>query len=276
MKRVKILVSCIVATSMLFQGGVPTVTKASENYFSENFENGSSNWTTRNGKWSIKSDDSKVYNQSDITKEAIATRGDKSWSDYNVKADIKVENFNGSNRAMLCGRYTDQNNYYAVSLSSKNGGIVELRKKVNGKSTTIEKISTSIKADKLYNVKLKLKGSTIKVYIDDEVVIESKDTSLTKGAVALLSNKVNVSYDNVVVTDSSSDSSNAGESVDSGNGSTSDKPSTDNNESTTTPGTSETELSNYSLTGFGEENKGGGVIDESSISTKENSFNWSY
>lgn len=92
----------------------------------------------------------------------------------------------------------------------------------------------------------------------------------------MLSNKVNVSYDNVVVTDSSSDSSNAGESVDSGNGSTSDKPSTDNNESTTTPGTSETELSNYSLTGFGEENKGGGVIDESSISTKENSFNWSY
>ena len=61
--------------------------------------------------------------------EAIATRGDKSWSDYTVKADIKVENFNGSNRAMLCGRYTDQNNYYAVSLSSKNGGIVELRKK---------------------------------------------------------------------------------------------------------------------------------------------------
>lgn len=263
MKKIRNLVSCIVVSSMIFQGVVPTVTKAAESYFSENFENGSSKWTTRKGNWTIKSDESKVYNQSDIKKEAIATRGDKDWTDYTVEADIKVEDFNGSNRAMLCSRYKDHNNYYAVSLSSKSGGTVELRKKVNGKSTTIKKVSTSIKANKLYNVKLEVKGSNIKVYIDDKVIIESKDTSLTKGAVALLSSKVNVSYDNVVVT-GDTDSSNDGGSVDSGNGSTSDKPTTDSGESTTDPGTSVTELSSYSLTGFGGENKGGGVIDESS------------
>ena len=178
-----------------------TVTFAKEtNYFVDDFEAGLSNWSFSKGDWSIENIDTNVLKQSSKSEEARAFRGEEEWTDYSVESKIKVLDFNGSNRALLCARYKDNNNYYAVALNGKNGGFIELRKKVDGKSTVIAKVNTEILVNKVYNVKLVVDGTNIKVYINNELLIDEEDSSLKNGAVGLISSKVIATYDDVVVS----------------------------------------------------------------------------
>lgn len=197
----KRLVCCLTAAALMsgsFING-KTAEAYTRTYFEDNFETGSYDWEITKGNWSIKEDGSKVLHQSSTSVEGRAIKGDKSWTDYSIQADIKVNNFNGSNRALLCGRSTDANNYYGVSLSSKNGGIVELRKKVNGSSSVIAKANVSISQGNWYNVKLSMEGNSLRVYINNNLVLKATDTSLKSGAASLISSKVDVSFDNIKV-----------------------------------------------------------------------------
>lgn len=62
-------------------------------------------------------------------KEGRTSAGDSAWSDYTVEADVKVVDFNGSNRTYVAGRYIDGNNFYAASLYNNNDGMLEIRKR---------------------------------------------------------------------------------------------------------------------------------------------------
>jgi pectate lyase len=245
---------CIIAASLLIGVATPKQSaSATENYFSDNFESGSGNWNVQKGTWDLVSDGSQVFSQTSKKTEGIATRGDKEWTDYSVQADVEVGDFNGANKALLCGRFTDDKNYYAVSLSNKSGGVVELKKKVNGSATTIAKSTTEIKAGTSYNVRLEMVGTSIKVYINDTLLLDKVDSSLKKGAVALVASKVSASYDNVEVIGTNTDNTPT-EPTEPTN------PTNGGDSGQTNPGN----LSEYSVTGFSAGNQGGGDIDESS------------
>ena len=269
----KRLICCLTAATIMagcFVGG-RTVGAATEIYFEDNFENGSYDWETTKGTWSITDDGTKVLHQSSTSVEGRAIKGDKSWTDYSIQADVKVNNFNGSNRALLCGRFIDANNYYAVSLSSKNGGLVELRKKIDGKSSVVGKADVSISAGEWYNVELKMEGTSLKVYINNTLVIDATDTSLSNGAAALISSKVDVAYDNVKVSGNIKDETDSkdeevetpkDEEGETPKDEVSDEVVDDNTSSDENSGT--ISLNEYSVTGFSKGNMGGGIIDETS------------
>ncbi len=102
-----------------------------------------------------------LYYQSSTSERRTST-GSSTWTDYSVQADIKIDNFNGTNRTYLCGRYTDGNNYYSASLSNSNGGLLEIRKKVGGSSTTLASTSDySLITGTWYNVTLEMNGSSL-------------------------------------------------------------------------------------------------------------------
>lgn len=172
---------------------------ASNIYFSEDFESNYDQWEIQRGSFNIILDETNTIGHTSTNSEGRIMRGDLSWTDYSISADMKVLDFNGSNRAFLCGRYTDGNNFYGVSLSSKNG--LELRKKVNGASSVIAQVSTEIQQNTWYNVTLEMQGSILKVYLNGKLMIEATDDSLTAGAVGLVASKVQVNYDNILVTD---------------------------------------------------------------------------
>lgn len=263
--------------AVVILGSMQTIhtVKAAEVYFSDNFENGSSNWTVESSTWDTVEDDSKVFSNTVIKKSGIAVRGDKDWTDYTVEAKVKGVEFNGSNKASVCGRYADKKNYYAVEISEKNG--VKLTRKVKGSTTTIAQKKMEIKEGTWYDVKLAMEGSNIKVYVDDELIIEKEDKSLAKGAVALMSNKVNVLFDDVVVS-GAVDNSNEDTNLPNDEAtpqepvedeptmpevpSVSEQPSTPENPSIPDNSEVSTDLSKYSETGFATGNIGGGVIDE--------------
>ncbi|CDM69960.1 putative secreted protein [Clostridium bornimense] len=207
---------------------------AASNLFSDNFEKGTSKWTTTKGKWTTSSyNGSKVYKQSDKTVNAISKAGEASWTNYSVESEITVDSFNSGNRVMLCGRFTDINNHYAVAIKSDR---LELRKRVNGVTTTLKTVSMKFETKKTYKIKLELNGKTIKAYVNGSVKATATDSAISKGAISVFTAKTAAKYDNVVVksidgstsTDSSNDTtSNGSNSSDStSNGSSNSSTST--------------------------------------------------
>ena len=196
---------------------------ASTNLFSENFEKGTSKWTISKGNWYVSPyNGSKVYKQSDKTVNAISKAGEASWTNYSVESEITVDSFNSGNRVMLCGRYTDINNHYAVALKNDK---LEIRKRVNGKTTTLKTVSMKFEIKKTYKIKLELNGQTIKAYVNGSLKATATDSSISKGAIAVFTAKATGKYDNIVVrsidgatsTDSSTSGSNTNNSTNGSN-----------------------------------------------------------
>nr|WP_223192405.1 family 16 glycoside hydrolase [Paenibacillus sedimenti] len=176
---------------------------------SSNFEDGqSTGWTSTSGTWSVVQDAGNyVYYQSG-TSEGRTSAGNQSWTDYSVEAKVKVDNFNGSNRTYVAGRYKDGNNFYAASLYNSSGGTLEIRKKVSGSTTTLaSKTNFGLEAGTWYTIKLEMSGSSIKMYVNDTLQLSATDSSLTSGAVGLIAYKTIANFDDIIVSDSSSSTS---------------------------------------------------------------------
>ena len=167
--------------------------------FSDNFDDGNANgWTTQNGKWSVVQDSgSYVFYQSSTSEGRAWVNG--SWTNYSVEARVKVDDFNGSNRAYVCARMKDGNNYYAASLTGN--GKLEIWKKVSGSSSTLASKSYSLSTGTWYTVKLEVNGSNIKMYVNGSQQLSATDSSLSSGGAGLIAYKVVAKFDNVVVND---------------------------------------------------------------------------
>lgn len=98
--------------------------------YSADFESsGALGWTATSGIWSIVQDSgSNVYAQTSSS-EGRTSAGNQAWTNYSVEAKVKIDNFNGTNRAYVAGRYQDGNNFYAASLYNSGSGKLEIRKK---------------------------------------------------------------------------------------------------------------------------------------------------
>ncbi len=205
MKKTKLLL-LLGVVSVLFLSMHVLINAAT--LFSDNFNDGNADgWATQNGTWSVVEDSgSYVYYQSS-TSEGRASSGASTWINYSVQARVKVDNFNGSNRAYVCARYGDGNNYYAASLYNSSGGKLEIRKKVGGSSTTLVSKSYSLSAGTWYTVKLEVNGSTINMYVNGSLELTTTDSSLTSGKAGLIAYKVVAKFDDVTVDDLSGGSS---------------------------------------------------------------------
>ncbi|WP_179136283.1 family 16 glycoside hydrolase [Paenibacillus sp. 32352] len=236
--------------------------------FSDNFNSGSANnWTATTGTWSVVQDNGNyVYYQSG-TDEGRTSAGSSAWTDYSVEANVKIDNFNGSNRTYVAGRYKDGNNFYAASLYNSSGGTLEIRKKVNGSTTTLAtKTNYGLTAGTWYTVKLEFIGSSIKMYVNGTLQLSATDTSLTSGAVGLVAFKTVAKFDNITVSDSSSSTPTPTPTA-TPTPTPTPTPSptatptptpTPTQTPTPTPGT----LSQYNVAGFSAGNTGGGNIPE--------------
>ncbi|WP_068502646.1 pectate lyase family protein [Paenibacillus kribbensis] len=229
---------------------------------SDNFEQGEAQgWTVDSGNWSVvKGGDGFTYQQSGKS-EGRSVKGDASWTNYSVQADVYIDDFNGSNRVYVAGRYTDAKNFYAASLYNKKGGALEIRKKVNGSMKTLATNKKyKLDTNTWYRVKLELSGSEIKMYVNDKLELTAKDSSLTAGAVGLVTSKASAQFDNVIVSGTTS------------GGDTSTPPAKpEPGKDQQTPGTNDnaTFKNSYNLTGFSYGNTGGGNIAETDANYKK-------
>jgi hypothetical protein len=207
-RKIKVRLSKVIAILMVlsvfsfFQKPyVNTFAAPNDVLLTDDFEDGNaSGWTKEKGTWSVVKDGTNYVYYKSGTSEGRVKIGDSSYKNYSVQGKIKIDNFNGNNKGLICGRYKDSKNYYAIALSKTNGGTAELIKMVNGKNTILKSVNMTISTSTWYTVKLDMSESTIKGYINGELKFTATDTSLISGSIALAPIKVAAKYDDILVT----------------------------------------------------------------------------
>jgi len=96
-------------------------------------------------------------------------------------------------------RYKDNNNYYRFSWDRERKSR-QLVKKYNGIFTVLRKDSIPYTVGRNYQVDIVASGATLQVFIDNALVMQTTDSSLNSGSIALYSWANAGSYfDNIVV-----------------------------------------------------------------------------
>lgn len=171
--------------------------------FSDDFEDGNfSGWTTSAGSWSVATDGSKVFKQSSTSANTYASTGSVGWTDYTVQTRIKVLSFNGSDRFVgLCVRYNDTSNFYYMRLSNSNK--LEIRKKVNGSTTTLASKTYIVQTGTWYNLKFVVNGTALSCYINGTLELSAADTTFASGKVGFTMVNASAELDDVTVSNQS-------------------------------------------------------------------------
>ena len=180
-------------------GGTVVVPTPDGELFMDDFETGITKWDVTQGTCSITADETNVLNCINMGNEARAVAGDV-WGEYSVSARVKVNAMDLDRRIYLAGRFTDSNNWYGAAIFNSTPIEIQIRKKVGGASSDIAQTSYPIEFGTWYTLKLEMKGSTLRMFVDDILQFEVTDTQFSSGKVALLVDRSDVSWDNVLVT----------------------------------------------------------------------------
>jgi hypothetical protein len=182
-------------------GGVTIVPTPEGELFRDDFEGGITNWDVTQGTCSIQADETSIFTCELGTNEARAVAGSV-WGEYSVQARVRINELDplGGRRIYLAGRFTDSNNWYGAAIYDGMPFEVQIRKKSAGTSSDIARGTYPIEVGIWYTIKLEMKGSSLKLYMNDTLQIETTDTEFNQGRIALLVDRSNVSWDDVIVT----------------------------------------------------------------------------
>ncbi|WP_438449199.1 family 16 glycoside hydrolase [Gorillibacterium sp. sgz5001074] len=167
--------------------------------FQDEFEAGNANnWTASSGTWSVVTDGSYVYSQTNTAGEAISTAGSGTWTNYTYSAKMKLLNLYANGGILF--RYTDSNNFYTFRLNNSTGTI-DLIKKVGGTLESVQSASFTSNINQWYTLKITVNGNQITGYVDGIPKISVTNTELTSGKIGLRTAGSSVNFDQVLITE---------------------------------------------------------------------------
>ncbi|MBO3736792.1 family 16 glycoside hydrolase [Actinoplanes flavus] len=170
--------------------------------FTADFESGStSGWSKSGGTWSVVSDGTQVFQQSDSTNtRARQFAGTTSWTNYSVQARVKATAFSSTSGVVaLTARAAGATKMYRLSLTGANRVQLET---MNGSSVTVlGSLSQTISASTFYTLKLTVDGTTISGSVNGASVGSATDSTITAGRIGLLTEYAAGRFDDVLVDD---------------------------------------------------------------------------
>ena len=165
------------------------------------FESGAAQWTPRPGSpFTIASDGTThVYRQPSTAGDAAAIH-DADLTDQSISVDITPLAYNGDDRWVgLMARYTDEANYYYLTIRNSTDSIV-LKRMRNGVFTTLASQGFGASVGAKHRLTLESTGSRQAVFVDGDLLMATYDKALTHGHAGLRTYKASADYDNVVVS----------------------------------------------------------------------------
>jgi len=94
-------------------------------------------------------------------------------------------------------RVTDNQNLYFVRL--RTDGVLQLQSLKDGAKTIIASVNTTLSPLDNHNYLVEASGSSIKVSVDGELLIDATDSDHANGMIGLATNKAAAAFDNVIV-----------------------------------------------------------------------------
>jgi len=182
--------------------------------FSDDFETGNAGrWTPDTAAdWAVVTDDTYVYEQSvDMTTSGrwiVSSAGDTPWADVAVEARVKflaVSTTTGIvSGAGVCARLRDSGNFYTAELLADSTLMIRRRTGTTpgGTSsvTVAAAVSVPVAVNTWYRLRLVIVGQTLKAYVDDVLLLNGTDASLTSGRVGVGTYMAKAAFDDVRVT----------------------------------------------------------------------------
>ncbi|CAH1219847.1 Beta-galactosidase [Paenibacillus allorhizoplanae] len=168
--------------------------------FGDDYESGSaSSWATTGGTWSVVTDGTKVFNQSNNAAASVnAYSGLGTWQNYTVAAKVKADSFDAGNLAGLglIARRVDANNYYTF-MYYKSTNSLKILKVVGGTPTDLVTVPFTFTLGTWYDFKAVVNGSTLELWVNGTKLLTTTDTSFTSGQIGLYSHRASSKFDNV-------------------------------------------------------------------------------
>ena len=161
-------------------------------FVDEGISEGPSNWVISSGDLIQRSNifGGNFDGTDPVKPGTFAHAGSTAWQDYNFSLRLMSED-NDAFGVMF--RYLDAANYYRFSMDRERT-YRRLIKVVNGVTTILKKVDLSNAEDAVpyeigqsYNLRISVVGSNIRTYIDNQLILDVIDSSLTQGKVALYS-----------------------------------------------------------------------------------------
>jgi hypothetical protein len=152
-------------------------------------------WTqTGTGQWSIASN---AFAQDSVAGDARALIGTPS-DDQVVSFRVRPSAFAAGTAAQdrwvgLIARYTDDRNYYYVTL--RNSNKLSLRKVVNGAITDFGSVPVNVSVGSTYALRVEATGQSLRAYLNDALVIQAVDASHAKGRGGAVTYKAAAQFD---------------------------------------------------------------------------------
>jgi hypothetical protein len=140
-----------------------------------------------------------IYRQNSLVGNATSILTNSEGRNQSIQADIRPLQFASADRWFgLAVRYTDASNYYYVTARSPN--TIQLRKIVNGVFGPLASMQLPITVDRRYRLRLEAVGTLIRLYVDGNLALQARDSSLKHGRAGVIMYQTRADYDNVVVT----------------------------------------------------------------------------
>jgi alpha-L-arabinofuranosidase len=142
-----------------------TVTRNGQTLFSSNFETGTSDWSTEEGKWAVNDG---AYRQADPGGSGCVVAGDKTWTDYTVS--FKARKVAGAEGFMVRVRSDGPENYIAWNLGGFKNTTHALQARLGQQDQLLNTVPGSIEAGRWYDARIELNGTKISCYLDGQLI----------------------------------------------------------------------------------------------------------
>ncbi|NLY43956.1 MAG: DUF1080 domain-containing protein [Clostridiaceae bacterium] len=143
--------------------------------FSDDFSIGTDKWAVYKGNWQVQNG---VYRQTSTDTDCRSTAGNTDWNNYTLT--LKAKKNAGNEGFLIMFGVKDSNNYYWWNLGGWGNTRHAIEKAVGGsKSVIAEANSGKIETNRWYDIKIEVSGNRIRCYLDDELIHDVVDHSVS-------------------------------------------------------------------------------------------------
>ena len=132
---------------------------------------GTAGWSVDRGDWSLQDG---ALSQSNGDTDNHVTVGDPSWTDYTIA--LKAQKLSGDEGFLIRFHQKDSGNYIHLNLGGWGNRFHGLEEATDGsKSDLGQRIPGHIDDNRWYDIRIELKGTDIRCYLDDQLILQATD-----------------------------------------------------------------------------------------------------
>lgn len=150
------------------------VTAGGKTLYSKDFSSGADGWSTPVGTWGVESG---AFRQTSNRQDTHAAAGDATWTDYSYR--VKARKISGAEGFLVLFHVRDDSNYMQWNIGGWGNTSSAIQRHEDGGLDELgEHSPTTVETDRWYDVRIDVRGTDIKCYLDGKLITEAAVTPI--------------------------------------------------------------------------------------------------